>query len=373
MTKTNETETTASRTGYFAELLSLEESQIDAEGFVVRGVTLIKPGFSTNTDKAGRARYYPAETLRKAAGVFEGTRAYLNHPSRSQSNDLPERDVRDIAGYYENVRAADDGRLVGDMRIVGQARETIWPLIAEAATRKPGLVGLSINALGVTRLGDHDGRKAVVVESIPAANSVDIVTTPAAGGGFAGALLASDGEAFTRQLLDNLTFDEWREARADYVTKLKAEWKTLRETDALKEARANVETATAALAALQEQHRAEGDELAGYRRAALADRLLEGSGVPHKLRAAVREDMLAEADEDGMAQVLEREKAKIAARTPAPVPVSGAGQRVTTAQGRTAPRPADPVGQIMGISESMRPLPNETAEDYRRRKLAAAQ
>src|SRR3990167_5976740 len=94
------------RAGYFAERVMLTEATLDTATKTVRGVTLIKPGFSTNTDKAGRPRYYPAATLKQAAGIFEGTRAFVNHPRRSDEKELPERSVLDIAGYYESVQAA---------------------------------------------------------------------------------------------------------------------------------------------------------------------------------------------------------------------------------------------------------------------------
>ena len=82
------------RAGYFVERLDLRESELDETEYVARGVTLIRPGFSTNKDKAGRARYYPRDVLKQAAAHFEGVRAYRNHPRKSDEKDLPERDVR---------------------------------------------------------------------------------------------------------------------------------------------------------------------------------------------------------------------------------------------------------------------------------------
>ena len=367
-----ENKSTPTRTGYFGELADLRESELDGANFVVRGVTLIRPGFSSNTDKAGRPRYYPAATLRAAASVFEGTRAFLNHPSKSQAADLPERSVADIAGYYENVRAADDGRLTADLRIVGAAQATVWPLIVETVERKPGLVDLSINALGTTKLGEAEGRKAVIVEGIVGANSVDIVTTGAAGGTFAGALLQSDGDAWTGQLLAALSFDEWREARPEFVGQLKGEWKTTRETSALAEARAKITQLETDAAALSEQNRASAAELADLRRAALADRLLSESTLPFTLRGQVRGELLEQAEQAGMERVIERARATWHAAARAPVPVAGAGQR--TAQAPTtpsAPRP-NAAAVLMGISESTMPKAGESAEQYRARRLREA-
>lgn len=353
------------------ELADLRESQLDGEGFVVKGVTLIKPGFSTNTDKAGRPRYYPKATLEAAAQRFEGVRAYINHPSRSQAQDLPERSVADIAGYYENVKAAADGALKGDLRIVGAAQATIWPLIKETVERKPGLVDLSISALGTTKVAEAEGKKAVVVESIVAANSVDIVTTGAAGGGFTGALLtASDDRTFTRQLLEALSFEEWREARPEFVDKLKGEWKTVRNDQALTEARAQIETLKKNAAALEEQHRAEVAELAEFRRGALADRLLAESNLPHTVRAQVRADVVQAGDEAGMKQVIEREKARYNRAPREPVPVNGAGQRTAAPAATSEPASANPVAEAMGINPRYAPRDGESPEQWQARVRA---
>ena len=352
------------RAGYFAFLSNLAESELDSAEFVARGVTLIKPGFSTNTDKAGRPRYYPADTLRQAARVFEGTRAYANHPRRSDEKELPERDVRDIVGYYQNVKAADDGRLRGDFRVVGAAREWLWPLITETS-RKPDLVELSINALGNTKLGEVEGRKSIVVESIIGANSVDVVTTGAAGGSFTGALLASDPDGWTGDLLAAMSFEQWRETRPDYIERLKSEWKTVREMEALKTVKSKLAESQNEITRLKETGRAEADELAQLRHAAHADRLLNSSTLPYKLRYEIREAVIAQADEGGMTGVIAKATEAYAKSKPV-VPVSGAGQRNAPPQKEV--KLPNPVTQIFGISESLMALPGENAEEYKQRR-----
>lgn len=376
MSKKHQTVTAAAepvRTGYFAVLADLAEAQVDEGAATIRNVTLIRPGFSTNTDKAGRPRYYPRETLQAAAAVFDGTRAYLNHPRRSDDVDLPERDVRDIAGYWTNVQAAADGRLLGDLRVVGPAGQAVLPLITEAIGRKPGLVDVSINALGTTRLGEAEGRKAVIIESIVKSNSVDIVTTGAAGGSFAGALLASDGETWTRDLLGAMRFEEWREARPEFVAQLKTEWKTTRETEALAAARAEIEQLKQAAASAEAQYRAELGELADLRRAQLADRLLAESALPHSLRGQVRGELLEAADEAGMQRVMARERAKWLAAPKPPVPVAGAGQRTSQPPAASSGPAPNPAAQLIGIAESAMPLTGESAEQYRARRLREGQ
>jgi len=144
---------TGLRTGYFRELVSLAESSLDAAEFVAKGVTIITPGFSKNIDRAGRPRYYPRATLTAALRAFEGAPAFANHPRRDDAEQLPERDIRDKVGYYEHIQQSlDDGRIIGDFRVIGEARQWLWPMIAETK-RKPDYVELSINALGQTRRG----------------------------------------------------------------------------------------------------------------------------------------------------------------------------------------------------------------------------
>jgi len=144
-------EDSKTRTAAFAELISLSEAELDAEKHAAR-VTLISPGWSKNN------RYYSRDVLTDAAHVFEGVKAYADHPSKSEIKDRPERSVRDLVGYYENVKVEKDGRLTADFKIRGAAQEWLWPLIATAVTEKPDLIGTSINALGKARPGEAEGR-----------------------------------------------------------------------------------------------------------------------------------------------------------------------------------------------------------------------
>src|SRR5206468_9911307 len=105
------------------------------------------------------------------------------------------------------------------------------------------LIQLSSNAIGQTVIGEAEGQKAIVVESIVGVNSVDLVTTGAAGGTFQGALLASDGDSLTRELLAAMTFEEWREARPAFMARLRKEMQTTRDEAALTEARTARDTA----------------------------------------------------------------------------------------------------------------------------------
>ena len=359
----------SARAFYFSELADLRESEIDAAQFVAKGVTLIRPGFSSNVDKTGRSRYYSRATLEAAIQVFEGTRAFLNHPRRTDSKELPERDVRDIAGYYTNIRAADDGRLLADFHIVGQARETTWPLIVEAVKNKPDLIELSVNALGTTRLGEAEGRQAIVVESIVGANSVDLVTTGAAGGSLAGALLHSDPDEWTGALLQAMPFEQWRESRPDYLDKLKNEWKTARDSEVLKDSKAAVAKLETEISRLKEELQTVTADRDKHQRASLADSILESSGLPARIQKAVRAELLEKATEDEMKTVVQREQARYKTEPKPPVPVNESGTRTTERPAFSVPTTAPhPLLEAFGVKDrAQTPRDGESPEQWARR------
>jgi len=197
---------------------------------------------------------------------------------------------------------------------------------------------------------------------------VDVVTTGAAGGSFAGALLHSDGGDWTGKLLAALSFDEWRAARPEFIEQLKGEWKTVRESEAAQSLKQELMEAKQKIEQLSAASRADDSELANLRREKLADGLLAESGLPHKLRAAVRPELLTCADEAGMKTVLTREKAKYDSLPRVPVSVSGAGQK-SGGPPDAAPQPVHPAVALMGLDESAMPQPGESAEEYRLRKI----
>src|SRR5258708_4388977 len=104
----NETETTVTessppkpalklRTMYLSEAAVLEGGAIDEANYTVP-VVLIKPGWSANS------RYYSRDMLARAVPAFEGAKAFADHPGNAEQKDRPERSVKDITGYYTNVK-----------------------------------------------------------------------------------------------------------------------------------------------------------------------------------------------------------------------------------------------------------------------------
>src|SRR6185295_14829913 len=82
------------------------------------------------------------------------------------------------------------------------------------------------NAVGAGKMKKYDDGEALEVTSITRALSVDDVSSPAAGGGYT--LTASSGDEIMTGMLEALSYQEWFEARPEYIEKLKREWKTVR-------------------------------------------------------------------------------------------------------------------------------------------------
>jgi hypothetical protein len=130
----------------------------------------------------GSSGYYGAEMLKEyGPQVFKsGTKVFMNHPSAGESTDRPERDIHQLAGKLvsDATFSDSDKSLYAEVQFYSHYA----PIIREMA----GDVGLSIHALGNAQMGEADGRKGPIVESLVAdpLTSVDVVTVAGAGGKF---------------------------------------------------------------------------------------------------------------------------------------------------------------------------------------------
>lgn len=331
------------KTTVLHETVSLEGAVLNHEAYTVRQRVIVA-GTSLN------GRHYPAGVLQEAAPKLAGVRTFANHGAGN-------RGVREITGYLTAPEYdAGDNAIYATRHVVGEARQWLWPLIVEVVEgRAPNLVGCSISAIGTGEKTDE----GLTVTRIEQFHSVDDVTDPAAGGGFV-ALAAGVDDTLARALLDALDFDDWREARPEFVEQLQKEWKTIRQSQAVKAAQADADRLQAALSALQEQYDGAQAELAmlreqaGDARDALsADltqarrqlaivRALAGTRLP----VAWRDDLearLLEADDSQWASIIEREQHKATMALRQRVPVSGAGASIAPTVQMNAPTSASPL------------------------------
>jgi hypothetical protein len=166
------------------------KSEATPTGRVFKGVTLIKSGLGNKRDK----NYYPPEALQEGVrvGLFEGLRAFADHPDSVSEEIQPERSVRDLVGVYENAQY-DHGTnaVTADLRILRShswLSEAIDELIDAGHADK---IGLSINGRGETeptrRRLEESGEEVEVNElkKFIELRSTDVVTEAGAGGGFA--------------------------------------------------------------------------------------------------------------------------------------------------------------------------------------------
>jgi hypothetical protein len=128
----------------------------------------------------GSSGYYPKEMLAEyGPKTFKkGTKVFMNHPSVHEENDRPERDVNQLAGKLVSDARFDGTGLVAEVEFYSH----FAPIIKEMA----GDVGLSIRALGESRVGEAEGRQGPIIEALVAdpLTSVDVVTVAGAGGKF---------------------------------------------------------------------------------------------------------------------------------------------------------------------------------------------
>lgn len=152
-------------------------------------VIIIKEGMGNLADR----HFYSAELLQKIVSMFDGVKAYADHPSKTEESDRPERSIKDIVGYYHSPRVTMvEGKtaIAAILKINhGPAYDWAWDLVKEAAIfakrfENRDYVGISINAWGASHPVEHEGGIVNMVDDLTEVQSADIVTQAGAGGGF---------------------------------------------------------------------------------------------------------------------------------------------------------------------------------------------
>lgn len=305
------------------EIIPLTEAVINPDNKTV-DVVLIRPGWSQN------GRYYSREVLAQAAALFEGVKAYANHPTPDALRRGEGRSVLDITGDYTGIHVGATGELRATRNVFGAAGETIWPLIVRGIESQRPVIGLSINAIGIAKQGKApDGREGIIVEAFKVAHSVDDVTEPAAGGGFERLIASAD--TLTQDLIAAMTYDEFCAARPDFIEKIREQQKRVRQDEAVRtaleerdQAQAALVEAQARIAELEQQvttHRAEAEQ---ERRTAALELALAETKLPADWQNDLR-TRLTELDPAEWVAIIQTEKRKARQITEQrPVAVQGA-------------------------------------------------
>lgn len=163
------TENAAELTG---DLVPLVEKAVRKDGTTT--VKIIQPGW-------GSSGYYSAEMLeRDGPKVFsKGLHMYVDHPTAEEALQRPERSIKDLAAVLESdatyqANGAAGPGLYADAKVL--------PAFAEHLEALAPHIGTSIRAGGKTVVGEAEGKRGPIIESIVSAQSVDFVTKPGAGG-----------------------------------------------------------------------------------------------------------------------------------------------------------------------------------------------
>lgn len=179
------------------------EGEYDEANMIIRGHKIL--GIESKNN-----RRYPIDVQKESTGVFEGAKAYLNHPKTRDASEA--RDVRDLIGQHRNIRVEASGTH-SDLHLLDNptVRDYVLPFVKTA----PHLVGASVVVKALMKQNDDGIPEAT---KILACRSVDLVAEPATTNG----LYESQGGNKNPQEGDNmemkdLTLDVLKDKRPDLL------------------------------------------------------------------------------------------------------------------------------------------------------------
>ena len=250
----------------------------------------------------GSSGYYGSEMLKEyGPSVFAaGTKVFMNHPSASEDNDRPERDVHQLAGKLVSDAVFMEDGLFADVQFYSHYA----PIIKEMA----GDVGLSIHALGEAKLGEAEGREGPIIESLVAdpLTSVDVVTVAGAGGKFISLLESYKSQGTPTNLVEESAMEGNRMS----ITKEELEAAVADLKDAFVEAISPLRESVSVLveAATPAEADTEIQEVPSLDPVEVAEKFNE-SGLPKVALMRVSEGLKSETNTKTVDELIEEEKA----------------------------------------------------------------
>lgn len=168
-------------------------------------VVLITEGLGNLRQK----NYYGPEAIASAVKVYEGKSCYINHQDAAEEETLPERDIRDKAGYFKNLNLIEvdglkacAGELHCDLsesgRFLAEKMQSALHYKKEFPSIDRDYCGLSVNGDGdaerrTMQVAGEDLLVNYVLAFTEESESCDLVTTPARGGKVLASLKESNG------------------------------------------------------------------------------------------------------------------------------------------------------------------------------------
>lgn len=182
------------------------EAEKTKDGGTKYPVIIISQGLGNLADK----NYYSEAAIKSGVSVYEGRKAYFDHPTPTSEREMPNRSVRELAGHYENVKAEKDDQGLWALKaefVPLKNKEDVTGLLDHAIAYKKkypekDYVGISINGDGegevmpwddfinthkpksveMEKLGKIEGSPINVIVKLTDAVSADLVTEPGARG-----------------------------------------------------------------------------------------------------------------------------------------------------------------------------------------------
>lgn len=162
-------------------------------------------------------RYFPQDVLREAIPLFEGTRAYYNHPADGYEGE--DRPLENLVGWYDGVNLKEGDGLYASWHILANSGKSYLreQLVELKEAGKLDLIGLSLLGLGKNSFKQIDGKLVKYSEAISHVRSVDLVDVPGAGGKILEQIKMSDDNKTRSEImsLETMTPDELREANPE--------------------------------------------------------------------------------------------------------------------------------------------------------------
>lgn len=153
----------------------VETDETDLTEAKTRVVKLIAPGW-------GSSGYYPADVLKRdGPNVFKaGLHNFIDHPTPIEEKERPEGSLNKLASVLtEDATWKDDYKGFGPGLYSKIKANDVFGSFLDGFSDN---IGMSIRASGKVKIGEADGKRGPIVESITTAKSVDYVTLPGAGG-----------------------------------------------------------------------------------------------------------------------------------------------------------------------------------------------
>lgn len=201
----------------------LGESKVDRESKIIHNVVLLT---QNSLDASGKIhRTYTDDCLDKAATIFEGAPAFIDHPGEKEARTG--RSVREQYGFYRGVKRVGTKLMADDLVLYDVPDAALVMSIAE---KNPLSAGNSIHAAGRVQPRNSQGIE-ICEELLPRTkwghrSSVDLVDDPATTRGIFES--KQKGEVGDMEWAE-LTKEDLTTNRKDLVESIKAEGATSRD------------------------------------------------------------------------------------------------------------------------------------------------